>query len=137
MRPGSEFLSFHPLPVRSGGFLAGMGLLSLLLLTACARPLMPDEPLPQQFAVLGCLEDCRVTKERCDQHARYDYRQCQAGYARSFQDYRWCLASAWTYEDCGYPWWSCAENLYGYCSNRQLECERACEGAAYPDAATR
>ncbi|MBK1719978.1 hypothetical protein [Thiocystis violacea] len=109
------------------GASAGIGLLSLFLLAGCAKPLVLDATLPQQFAEIGCVEDCRLTKESCNADARYDYRRCEAGYDKSFRDYRWCLASASETGDCGYPWWSCAENLYGYCANRYNECKRACE----------
>lgn len=102
----------------------GMGM--ALWLSACSKPLVLDETLPQQLAEISCVEDCRLTKERCDADARYDYSQCQAGYQETFRSYRWCLASSGSRDDCGYPWWSCAENLYGYCSNRYQECERAC-----------
>jgi hypothetical protein len=107
----------------------GLGLLAVILLAGCAKPLVLDATLPQQFAQISCLEDCRVTKEGCIASARYDFRQCEAGYDRSFRDYRWCLASARDREECGYPWWPCAENLYGYCANRYSECTRACESA--------
>ncbi len=113
--------------VRGVTLSAGIGMLMLLLLGGCAKPLVLDATLPQQFAELSCIEDCRVTKERCNADARYDYRQCQAGYSKSFSDYRWCLASATGDQDCGYPWWPCAENLYGNCSNRYHDCKRVCE----------
>ncbi|WP_373508216.1 hypothetical protein, partial [Thiocapsa sp.] len=82
--------------------------------------------LPEQLAELSCIGGCQGARDTCNANARYDYRQCQAGYSQAFVDYRWCLASAFERSECGYPWWSCAENLYGYCANRAAECERAC-----------
>lgn len=126
MRPGSRFRLSHRFFGRKPDIRAGASLLSLLVLTACAKPLVLDATLPQQFAELGCIEECRVTKEGCDANARYDYRQCQAGYSSSMSVYRWCLASASEQGECGYPWWSCAENRFGYCTNRHSECVHAC-----------
>jgi len=126
MSPRLGVLFARLFPVRGLGPHNIGGLLALLLLTACAKPLVLDSTLPQQFAEISCVNSCRVTKEACDKDARYDNRQCQAGYSESFRDYRWCLASAIDREDCGYPWWPCAENLYGYCINRYNDCERAC-----------
>ncbi|NEX19050.1 hypothetical protein G3480_01750 [Thiorhodococcus mannitoliphagus] len=102
-------------------------LIPLLALGGCAKSLSPDGPVPQQFVELSCLADCRTDKNNCDEEARYDYRQCEAGYANAFRGYRWCLASALGEDECGYPWWPCAGNLYGYCSNRYQECQRACD----------
>lgn len=93
--------------------------LSCLLLAACAT-------LPRQMAEIRCVEQCQLTKDQCDADARYDYRQCQAGYAESFRAYRWCLAAASERDQCGYPWWSCAENRFGYCTNRYHECAQHC-----------
>jgi hypothetical protein len=98
-------------------------------LAGCSPPLVLDQPLPQQIDRIGCVSRCQAVKDRCDDDARYDYRQCQAGYSDNMRDYRWCRASS--AEDCGYPWWSCAENSYGYCINRFSECRDACM-AAYP-----
>lgn len=128
MRSGSRFLLSHRLFVQKISVRAGTGLLSLLLLAACAKPLVLNATLPQQLAELRCINECRATKEGCVADARYDYRQCQAGYGSSFRVYRWCLASSSDRTQCGYPWWSCAENLYGYCANRYSECARACQG---------
>ncbi|EXJ13867.1 hypothetical protein [Imhoffiella purpurea] len=114
----------RPAAGRIGIRLGALGL--AILLGGCAKPLVLDATLPQQFAEIACVEECRATKEQCDADARYDYRQCQAGYDTSFRTYRWCLASAIDRDDCGYPGWSCAENLYGYCSNRYHDCEKAC-----------
>lgn len=108
-----------------------IGLLPLALMSGCAKPLVFDATLPQQLAELSCIEDCRAAKTSCDADARYDYRQCQAGYGKSFRDYRWCLASARDQQECGYPWWSCAENLYGYCSNHYNDCKRTCEAQGH------
>lgn len=127
MRPDTCFPSRDPRTVSSVALTIGIGLLTAFLLTGCAKPLVLDATLPQQFAEIDCIETCRSTKESCNADARYDYRQCQAGYTQSFSDYRWCLASASSKQDCGYPWWPCAENLYGYCSNRYNDCKRACE----------
>ena len=101
----------------------------LPLLGGCSRPLVLDATLPQQINELGCISDCRATKDQCDADARVDYRQCQAGYGEAFRDYRWCLASSFERGECGYPWWSCAENLHGYCANRAAECEEGCRSA--------
>lgn len=112
--------------IRKGRLRWIAGVVPLLLLAACSKPLVMDSTLPQQFAEIDCVEQCRHAKESCIADARYDYRQCQAGYNKSFDTYRWCLASARDKDECGYPWWSCAENLYGYCSNRHAECVQAC-----------
>lgn len=101
----------------------------LALLGGCSHPLVSDAPLPQQVAEVRCISECRATKDRCDADARFDYRQCQAGYGEAFREYRWCLASSFERRECGYPWWSCAENLYGYCANRAAECEAGCRSA--------
>lgn len=83
-----------------------------------------------QVREIGCTSECRTAKEKCDDNARYQYRQCEAGYATAQRDYRWCNSSS--AEECGYPWWSCSENLYGYCTNRFNECLLACRRASYP-----
>lgn len=113
---------------RSGARRLALGLASLLLAAlACGCARSPDATsLPEQLAELSCIGACQGARDRCNADARYDYRQCQAGYSQAFVDYRWCLASAFERSECGYPWWSCAENLYGYCANRAAECERAC-----------
>jgi hypothetical protein len=118
---------FHTprIPARSGPPLAA---LLGTLLAACTQPLVVDQSLPQQIATNlaenACFNRCQATKDACDGEARFDYAQCQAGYSASFRDYRRCLASST--ERCGYPWWSCSENNYGYCSNRYWECRDAC-----------
>lgn len=106
--------------LRKASLRAGAGLLCLLAIGACTTP---------QIARIGCLDACHAKQERCIADARDDYRQCQAGYDSTFRAYRWCLASASEQEECGYPWWSCAENRYGYCANRHSDCTRACRGA--------
>jgi hypothetical protein len=113
---------------RSGARRLALGLASLLLAAlACGCARSPGSTsLPEQLAELSCIGACQGARDRCNADARYDYRQCQAGYSQAFVDYRWCLASAFERSECGYPWWSCAENLYGYCANRAAECERAC-----------
>lgn len=128
MRPARPPLTVY-FPTIHGPLLgAVLALVSALAMTGCAKPLVLDATLPQQFAEISCLEECRIARERCEADARYEYRQCQAGHGRSFEDYRWCLASASDRADCGYPWWPCAENLYGLCFNRHNDCKRACEG---------
>lgn len=97
-------------------------------LLGCAQPLVMDQTLPQQIATNmaenACINRCQATKDACDGEARFDYAQCQDGYSQSFRDYRRCRASST--EKCGYPWWSCSENNYGYCTNRYWECHDAC-----------
>jgi hypothetical protein len=106
-----------------------------LLLTAawalagCSPPLVLDQPLPQQIAQIGCVSRCQEVKDRCDDDARFDFRQCQARFSDNMRDYRWCRASS--AEECGYPWWDCSENRYGYCINRFSECRSACLTTAY------
>jgi hypothetical protein len=99
-------------------------LLALALLGGCDRPLVLDSTLPAQMAENACINRCQSTKDRCDSDARFDYAQCQAGYQTAWRDYRVCKAEL--NERCGYPWWSCSENLYGYCSNRYWECRDSC-----------
>ncbi|NKN31933.1 hypothetical protein [Marichromatium bheemlicum] len=127
-----QSLSSSHLPRRlaRGGVLA----LTLSLLGACSDPLLKDQPLPRQLAIAGCISHCDTERDRCREDARADYRDCQAGYVRAYRDYRWCLTDAGGIDgdlDCGYPGWSCAENLYGYCTNRHRECREAC-AAAHP-----
>jgi hypothetical protein len=126
MRQGSRFFRPALTLVQKGRLRWIAGVVPLLLLAACSKPLVLDATLPQQFAEIDCVEQCRLTKEKCIADARYDYRQCEAGYGSSFNKYRWCLASASDKEQCGYPWWSCSENLYGYCTNRHSECQQVC-----------
>lgn len=97
-----------------------------LLLSACAESMVLKAPEEERIAVLGCLDRCQHHREACNDHARDVYRQCEAGWDKSFRAYRWCLASASEKQDCGYPWWSCAENHYGACTNRYRACRRAC-----------
>jgi hypothetical protein len=98
------------------------------LLAGCTQPLVMDQTLPQQIATNlaenACINRCQATKNTCDGEARFDYAQCQADYGQAFRDYRRCNASSM--EKCGYPWWSCSENNYGYCTNRYWECRDAC-----------
>jgi hypothetical protein len=100
--------------------------LAILLLAALSSGCAQSPGVPGQLAELSCIGACQGVRDQCNADARYDYRQCQAGYSEAFVDYRWCLASAFERSECGYPWWSCAENLYGYCANRAAECEQAC-----------
>jgi hypothetical protein len=96
----------------------------LLVLVGCAQPVRSPEDLVRQVQEIGCISRCQETKDQCDSDARFDYAQCQAGYSASNRDYRWCLAAG--DRQCGYPWWSCSENRYGYCTNRYWECHSAC-----------
>ncbi len=106
--------------------------LSSLVLAALSGGCAQAPGLPGQLAELSCIGGCQGVRDQCNADARYDYRQCQAGYSEAFVDYRWCLASAFERSECGYPWWSCAENLYGYCANRATECEQACRVRGAP-----
>jgi hypothetical protein len=103
-------------------------LMGSLLLAACSQPLVLDQSLPQQVAANlaenACVNRCQATKGGCDDDARFEYAQCQADYGQDLRGYRRCLASS--AEKCGYPWWSCSENNYGYCTNRYWECRDAC-----------
>ena len=72
----------------------------------------------------GCLSQCQVSKDRCDTDARWDYRRCETGYGDAQSDYLWCHSRG--EEQCGYPWWPCSQNMYGYCTNRFHECQLAC-----------
>jgi hypothetical protein len=101
--------------------------LTALLAAGCAQPGSVQDG-PNQLAELACIGRCKAVQEACNEDARYDYRQCQAGYSQEFTAYRWCLASAVRPSDCGYPGWTCAENFYGFCSNRASECARDCRG---------
>lgn len=87
-----------------------------------------DQTLPQQIAANmaenACINRCQATKDTCDDTARFDYAQCQAGYGQGVRDYRRCRVSSM--DKCGYFWWSCSENNYGYCTNRYWECRDAC-----------
>lgn len=95
-----------------------------LLLVACTQPIRSGDDLVRELQQIGCISRCQEIKDRCDADARFDYAQCQAGYSGAMRDYRWCLADAGG--ECGYPWWSCSENRYGYCTNRYWECHTAC-----------
>lgn len=112
----------------AAGFQVVPAALLATLLVGCTQPLVLDATLPQQIAANlaenACINRCQATKDACDDEARFGYAQCQAGYGQSFRDYRRCLASS--SEKCGYPWWSCSENNYGYCTNRYWECRDAC-----------
>lgn len=111
-------------PRRSGALGLALAMLLAALLAGCAPPLSRDAPLPQQVEAIGCISQCAGKKERCDDDARFDYAQCEADYKAAWRGYRQCNARS--EENCGYPWWSCAENNYGYCSNRYWECREAC-----------
>jgi hypothetical protein len=89
-----------------------------------------ETSLPGKPTELACIDRCRDIQGSCNADARFDYRQCQAGYGESFRDYRRCLASAFERSDCVYPWWPCAENRFGYCANRAAECKDACRSPA-------
>jgi hypothetical protein len=99
-------------------------LLAMLAILGCTQPIRSAEDLARQVQEIGCISRCQETKDRCDSDARFDYAECQAGYSSSTRDYRRCLASG--DGQCGYPWWSCSENRYGYCTNRYWECHSAC-----------
>ena len=105
-------------------------LLSIGLLAGCAQPPGGDGEVGRGLAVNACINRCQATKDKCDADARYDFAQCEAGYSTSWSDYRWCQSSALGTPNCGYPWWSCSQNLYGYCSNRYWECRDACRAKA-------
>ncbi|WP_157817916.1 hypothetical protein [Candidatus Thiodictyon syntrophicum] len=94
----------------------------LCALTGCSAH--TRDAVARQVHEIGCLSRCQSVKDRCDDDARYDYRQCEAGYQVAQRDFRWCNSSS--EPECGYPWWSCSENLYGYCTNRFRECSDAC-----------
>ena len=108
--------------------LTGLGLTGLGL-TGCAQFSRDAEYLTRQAREITCISRCQGVKEACDADARYDYQQCQAGYVTAQRNFRWCNADH--AESCGYPWWSCSENLYGYCTNRYWECRRACQTTRY------
>jgi hypothetical protein len=124
-KPGEGLPETTQLGARSSARLLAL-VLSSLLLAALSSGCAQSPGLPGQLAELSCIGGCQGVRDQCNADARYDYRQCQAGYSEAFVDYRWCLASAFERSECGYPWWSCAENLYGYCANRAAECEQAC-----------
>jgi hypothetical protein len=112
-------------PPRSGFAAAAVAAVLLSLAAAgCSRVLTFERSLARQVAVNGCIDRCQTTKDQCDADARWDYQQCQAGYAAKQRDYLWCNNKR--PEPCSYPWWSCSENLYGYCTNRYWECHDAC-----------
>ena len=47
-----------------------IGACLILMLAGCAKPLVLDATLPQQFAEISCMEDCRAAKESCHADAR-------------------------------------------------------------------
>ncbi|WP_295456658.1 hypothetical protein [uncultured Thiodictyon sp.] len=96
----------------------------LLTLAGCAQLASTSQRISKQVAEAPCVGRCRETKDRCDDNARFEYQQCQAGYNTAQRDYRRCNTADW--DPCGYPWWSCSQNLYGYCTNRYRECRLAC-----------
>lgn len=130
MLPKPRFL-LPRIPAISGSLLAA---LLGALLAACTQPLVEDHSLTEQIATNlaenACFNRCQETKDACDNDARFDYAQCQAGYSTAFRDYRYCLASS--SQKCGYPWWSCSENNYGYCTNRYWECRDTCRKTHRP-----
>jgi hypothetical protein len=134
MRPRLRIAKSRPetpiLRSRLAGICGFAVLLTIIPIAGCSGTSGLNTSLPQTMAEIRCLSDCRAVKDQCQADARFDFRQCQADYSRTFRDYRWCLASAFERSDCGYPWWSCAENLYGYCANRAAECETACRSAS-------
>jgi len=101
----------------------------LLALTGCAQLGSANARLARQVHEIGCISRCQTVKDQCDDAARFDYRQCEAGYEVAQRDFRWCNESS--EERCGYPWWSCSENLYGYCTNRFRECSDACRRSGH------
>lgn len=116
-----------PAPGNPGRRLAGRlaaAAAILLALAGCAQPSKTWDDVARQIQIVGCTSRCQETKDRCDADAAFDYAQCQAGYSTAKRDYRWCLAAG--NRQCGYPWWSCSENRYGYCTNRYWECYAAC-----------
>jgi hypothetical protein len=125
LKPATEAATVpgSPLAHRVAGPMAAASVL-LLALVGCAQPIRSPEDLARQVQEIGCISRCQETKDRCDADARFDYAQCQAGYSTSKRDYRWCLAAG--NRQCGYPWWTCSENRYGYCTNRYWECHSAC-----------
>ncbi len=132
---GSDPGEVRPEPIRLGARSSARRLaigLSSLLLAALSSSCAQSPGLPGQLAELSCIGGCQGVRDQCNADARYSYRQCQAGYSEAFVDYRWCLASAFERSECGYPWWSCAENLYGYCANRATECAQACRARSAP-----
>lgn len=96
------------------------------LLVGCSPATVLDQPIPQELAENACINRCQATKDTCDAKAHFDYAQCQAGYRNAWSSYRWCQSSSLGPSKCGYPWWGCSENLYGYCTNRYWECHDAC-----------
>jgi hypothetical protein len=107
-----------------------ISLLSIgLLLVGCSHPLVFNGPFGEGLAREKCLSNCRATKEKCDADARYAFQQCEAGYSESWTNHRYCQSTSAQPDECGYPWWSCSQNLYGYCSNRYWECRDACPKA--------
>ncbi len=109
---------------RSAARRLASGAALLAALAGCAQFTQTSEKLARQVAQIGCISRCQTVKDQCDSDARVDYQQCQAGYQTAQRDFRWCNAAS---EDrCGYPWWTCSENLYGYCTNRYWECHDGC-----------
>jgi hypothetical protein len=126
MRPNPSMRHRHPAASPAPGSLRtpiAIGRLAaaavvLLALAGCAQTL-------RQMQEISCIDRCQQTKDRCDADARYDFAQCQEGYSVANRDYRYCLAVG--DRQCGYPWWPCSENRYGYCTNRYWECRHACQ----------
>ncbi|HYN76559.1 MAG TPA: hypothetical protein VES73_02050 [Lamprocystis sp. (in: g-proteobacteria)] len=103
--------------------------LLILTLTSCTGFIADMQRLERQAQEITCVSHCQEVKDRCDDDARFAYQQCQAGYQTAQRNFRWCNAA--DKEHCGYPWWSCSENLYGACTNRWAECQSACRSTRY------
>lgn len=116
MQYGPKTMTREPPPLR----VVAVFTLSACLLCGCADPWA----LFRHGGKSRCLSQCQVVKDQCDADARWDYRQCETGYGEAQSDYLWCNSRG--EEQCGYPWWSCSQNLYGYCTNRFNECQEAC-----------
>ena len=101
----------------------------ILGLTGCAQFVQDLERIDRRAQEITCISRCQEVKDQCDDDARYTFQQCQAGYQAAQRTLRWCNAS--DQERCGYPWWSCSENLYGFCTNRFWECQSACRITRY------
>jgi hypothetical protein len=126
----------HPVDFRAPARrpIIGLAAMALVALSAgCVKPGTLGEHVPRQLTEIGCISRCKEIQANCNADARFDYRRCQAGYSEAFRDYRWCLASAAERSECGYPWWPCAENLFGACTNRAAECESTCRTPIPPN----
>lgn len=117
---------------RQLGTFALVAILLSLVVTGCAQHATSATHPVDHLRQLACIGRCQDVQEQCNAQARFDYRQCQAGYSAAFRDYRWCLASTFERSDCGYAWWPCAENRFGNCANQAADCEQACRRALTP-----